>query len=134
MSNAGPTAFGSCWSCISDLVMPATMATGFQVVGEAVVRRWQTPRGGLIGDPNYGLDLSDMVGADLTRVEIAALANAASSEAEKDERVLSCDVTLTFFNGTMTVIGRIQTAQGPFQLVVSVDQVSVTLLQVTGNA
>ncbi len=124
--------FGSCWSCVSDLTMPSTMATGFQVVAEAIARRWQTPRGGLIDDPNYGYDLSDFVNDDLSKEELANIAHQAGAEAEKDERVLSCEVTVTFVTGgLLTVTGKVTTTQGPFALVVSVDQVSVSLLQVS---
>ncbi len=121
--------FGSAWSCISDVVMPATMATGFRCVAEAIARRWQTPRGGLIDDPNYGYDLSDFINADIDLTDLPQIAQSAGAEAEKDERVLSCDVTIQLIAGVMIVAGPVRTAQGPFQLVVSVSQVTVTLLQ-----
>lgn len=120
--------FGSCWSCVTDLTMPATQATGFRVVAEAIARRWQTPRGGLIDDPNYGFDVSDFINADMSKTDIARLAQLAGSEAEKDERVLSCKVTVTLTGGVLIVTGAVETALGPFQLVVSVSQVTVTLL------
>lgn len=123
--------FGSCWSCISDLTMPSTMATGFQVVAEAIVRRWQTPRGTLVGDANYGFDLTDAVNDDMDKGDLASLAHFAGAEAEKDERVLSCTVTATLLaSGLLAVVGKVTTAQGPFQLVVSVSQFEVTLMQV----
>ena len=123
--------FGTCWSCITDVTTPATMASGFRVIGEAIARRWQTPRGGLIDDPNYGFDLTDFIGDDLGKGDLARIAHGASAEAEKDERVLSCAVTLTMTGGgqLMTVVGSVETGQGPFQLVVAVSAVSVTLLQ-----
>lgn len=125
--------FGSCWSCVSDVVMPSTMATGFRVVGEAIARRWQTPRGGLIDDPNYGTDLTDSVGDDLDKASLSRLAHSAGAEAEKDERVLSCDVTITLLGELLMVAGRVVTGLGPFQLVVSVDRVTVTLLQASAT-
>jgi hypothetical protein len=121
--------FGQCWSCVTDLVMPATMATGFRVVAEAIARRWQTARGGLIDDPNYGTPLTDAVNDDMATADLSRLAKSAAAEAEKDERVLSCDVTITLIAQVLMVVGKVTTAQGPFQLVVSVSQVSVTLLQ-----
>ncbi len=123
--------FGSCWSCVDDLVMPSTMASGFRVVAEAIARRWQTPRGALINDPNYGFDLSDFVNDDLSKAELSRIAHQAGAEAEKDERVLSCEVTVTFLTGgNLSVVGKVETAAGPFSLVVGVSQVSVSLLQV----
>lgn len=132
MSNVGPTNFGSCWSCITDLTSPSTMATGFAAVAQAVARRWQTPRGGLVDDPNYGFDLTDLINDDINQSDLAGMQRQAAAEAEKDERVLSCKVSISVVsNGLMNVIGTIQTASGPFRLVVSVSNVSVTLLQVT---
>jgi hypothetical protein len=83
-----------------------------------------------VDDPNYGTDLSDEVNDDLGPGDLARLAHQASAEALKDERVLTCDVTITLLSGLMMVTGKVGTALGPFQLVVSVDQVNVTLLQV----
>lgn len=125
---------GSCWSCISDVDMPSTMATGFACLGQAIARRWQTPRGGLIDDPNYGFDLTDYIGGDLGKNDLARLAHMAGEEATKDERVKSCAVTVTLLaNGDMLVVGQVTTADGPFSLVVSVSGVSVTLLQASGT-
>lgn len=123
--------FGSAWSCTTDLAMPASYASGFRVVAEAILRRWQTPRGGLIDDPNYGFDLSDFIGADLDRSVLANLAHNAGAEAEKDERVLSCQVSATLAGELLLISGTVETAEGPFALVVSVSAVTITLLQVT---
>lgn len=123
--------FGSSWSCIQDITSPAIMASGFRVVAEAIARRWQTPRGGLIDDPNYGYDLTDFVNDDLSKPDLAQIAHLAGAEAEKDERVLACDVTATLLPSRLLVVSAsVTTAAGPFQLVVSVSQLSVTLLQV----
>jgi hypothetical protein len=112
--------------------MPAKMASGFRVVAEAIVRRWMTPRGGLIDDPNYGFDLTDGLSDDLDKAGLARMANSASAEALKDERVSACDVTILLSAaGVFTVVGKVTTGQGPFRMVVSVSQVSVELLQVT---
>jgi len=123
--------FGSCWSCVTDVVMPSTMATGFRCVAEAVARRWQTPRGGLVDDPNYGFDLTDLVGEDLDVRTLSRYADSAAAEATKDERVQRASVQLSLVGGLLMVVGAIETAAGPFRLVVAVSQVSVTLLEVS---
>lgn len=125
--------FGSCWSCIDDLVMPSVQVTGFTVVAQAIARRWQTPRGGVIDDPSYGYDLSDFINDDLDKAGLAEIAHYAGAEAEKDERVLSCEVNVTFISGFLTVVGKVTTALGPFVLVVSVSQINVALLQVSAT-
>lgn len=124
--------FGSCWSCTDDLVMPSTMASGNRVVAEAIVRRWGTPRGRLVDDPNYGLDLTSEVSNDLGPGDIARLSQAAAAEAQKDERVLSAKVTIVLTAaGILTIVGVITTANGPFQLVAAVSAITVSLLQVS---
>lgn len=123
--------FGSAWSCVSDLTMPAQMVTGHRVVAEAIIRRWQTPRGGLIDDPNYGFDLSGYISDDIDKKDIARITQAAAAEALKDERVLTADVQIQFIGGVLIASGSFTTAQGPFRLVASVSNVTVQLLQVT---
>lgn len=126
--------FGSCWSCVDDLTMPAIMVTGNRVVAEAIARRWSTPRGGLVDDPNYGFDLTDYISDDVTQTDLGRIAALAGAEAKKDERVLSCAVTITLdLAGKLTVTGNVRTATGPFQLVLAVSQVTVALLQVTNQ-
>ena len=132
MSNTNLTDFGTCWSCVSDLTMPARMASGFQVVAEAILRRWSTPAGGLIDDPDYGRNLMDLISDDLSPRDIAREQQEAGAEAEKDERVLSCTVALNLdVAGVLNVAASVTTAQGPFTLVASVSAVGVALLSVT---
>jgi hypothetical protein len=112
--------------------MPSYMAHGFQVVGEAVARRWGTPQGRLIDDPDYGRDVSDLIGDDLSPAQIVAEAQQLAAEAEKDERVLSCQVALDLsVAGALTVTAQIVTAAGPFKLVLGVSSVSPVTLQVS---
>jgi hypothetical protein len=91
-----------------------------------------TPRGRLIGYPDYGYDLTQFVNADMSPRELAALRAGAEAEALKDERVLSCDVSSTLeSDGTLTIVGSIVTAIGPFDLTVSVSDVTLTLLSMS---
>lgn len=124
--------FGTCWSCISDLTMPAVMATGFQVVAEAIIRRWSTSPGQLIDDPDYGFNLTDLISDDLSPADVSQAQQAASAEAQKDERVLGCAVKLTLNNATglLAVTASVTTAQGPFELVASVSAIGVSDLLV----
>lgn len=123
---------GTCWSCVTELTDPAVMVDGFRCVGEAIARRWQTPRGGLIDDPNYGYDLTDQINDDIDRATLAQVAHLAGAEGEKDERVAVCAVTITFNAGVFAVAGKVTLVTGQtFDLVVSVDKLSVTLLSVT---
>jgi phage baseplate assembly protein W len=130
MSAAPQPNFGQAWSCVTDLTSPAQMVSGFRVVAEAIARRWQTPRGGLIDDPNYGYDLSDYINDDLGPADLARIGQDAAAEAQKDDRVLNATVTLTLIGSVLLAAGVFTTAQGPFRLVLSVSLVTVTLLEV----
>lgn len=139
MANVRQPNFGLGWSCTTNLTMPSIMVSGFRIVAEAVIRRWQTPRGGLLEDPSYGYDLTDYVGDDLAPADLARISQGAAEEAQKDERVRNAYVTcgvITQGDGTveLRVEGRIETSEGPFTLVASVNAITVTLLQVQAAA
>jgi hypothetical protein len=86
----------------------------------------------LLDDPNYGRNLTDLIGDDLTPADIAYEQQQLGAEAQKDERVLSCAVTLQLtVAGTIVVNASITTAQGPFTMVASVSAVNVALLLVS---
>jgi hypothetical protein len=133
MSNAA-TILGTCWGTPNgqDLSSPSYMASGFQCVAEAVARRWSTPYGALLYDPDYGYDVTDEVGDDLSPSDIAQMQAKLQNEAQKDERVKSCSATVTLtVAGLLTIVAQIQTAAGPFQLVLAVSAVNVSILMVT---
>jgi len=121
--------FGSGWSCVTGLTFPSRMVTGNRIVGEAVARRWLIDRGTLIDDPNYGYNLLQFVNGELDTRALNDIAQNASTEAEKDERVLSCAVSCIFDGTTLTVSGIVRTQAGPFTLVLSVANLKVSLLQ-----
>lgn len=129
-----PVNFGTCWGTPlgQDLSTPSYMASGQLVVAEAVLRRWTTTQGELIDDPDYGENVNDLVGCDLSPSDIAYKQQKLSAEAQKDERVLAASVTLTLLaTGALIVSGTIQTALGPFKLVLSVSSVTPITIQVT---
>jgi|SRR6185312_876793 len=111
--------------------MPSVMVSGNTCVAQAIIRRWSTPRGRLIDDQNYGLDLTGLLSSALTSQDLNTYAKQAGQEAQKDERVLSASVTLSLIGGVLMVSATIVTANGPFLLVAAVSNVTVTLLQVT---
>ena len=124
--------FGIALSCVTDVASDGRTVTGFLVVGQAIARRWSTPRGRLIAYPNYGFDLTQYVNADMSPRDIAALRAGAEAEAEKDPRVDKCSVSADVDSaGVMTIVGKVDTAQGPFELVVSVSSVTLELLSIT---
>jgi hypothetical protein len=129
--NGAQINFGTCWGCLNDVTQPAVMVSGNLVVAQAIFRRWTTPRGRLIDDPNYGYDLTQFLSSGLTQGQLAVIASNAQAEAKKDERVVRCPVSITLIGGVFAVSGNVFTASGPFQLVVSVSGVTPTLLAPT---
>jgi hypothetical protein len=132
---AANTDYGSDLSCVQDLDPRCIVVTGRRLLAEAVARRWITPRGGLIDDPNYGTDVTAYINDDVKPRDLATLASAMSQEAEKDERVNSCDIDIQVPPngiGAYVITASIHDNDGPFQLVVGVDSVSkdISLLSV----
>ena len=129
---AQPTNFGTCWSCVTGLTFPARMVSGNRAVAEAIARRLQTPRGGLIDDPNYGYDLTAFLDADITAPVLASIQSQVNAECVKDQRVTSATSTVTLtVAGLLIVTIALTTAFGPFSLVLSVSAVAenpVTIL------
>lgn len=110
-------------------------ATGVRLVAEAVFRRLTTPRGMLRGDEeeqNYGLDLTELIGSVSTSSDAAALGGRIRSELKKDERLERVDVVVTASSNRVAKTFLIQiacvTTEGPFELQVSVGEVTVELL------
>ena len=134
MSNTGGGAqanFGQSWSCITDVSMPCVWVTGNRLIAQMLLHRFITPRGALVSDPNFGLDLTDYVNVAITQKQLTALQAQCNAEAAKDERVISANITLTFLSGTITVSGTVKTANGPFQLVLAVGPSVQVVIQVT---
>lgn len=60
----------------------------------ATIRRWTTPRGMLPDDLDYGRDLRAYCNQAMTLERLRSLAQSLASEAEKDDRVSECAVTM----------------------------------------
>jgi hypothetical protein len=105
--------------------------SGPRAVAEAVVRRWTTPGGGLFFDLSFGVDVRELVSRAMTPQAIFALGAQLAAQAEEDDRVQSALVDVSFDGRTrkLTVRAEIRTAHGPFALVVSVDRLSVDILE-----
>lgn len=115
-----------------DLDPTFTVISGRRVVQEAVARRFITPRGGLLDDPNYGLDLRALLNTKYSQRDLFILREKISAECRKDERVDGARVTVApKANGDLTITISLTTSAGPFELALSVSQVTVELLRVT---
>ncbi len=123
--------FGTGLAVISDWPKLFTYAMGLQNLGNNLCRRLQTPRGSLAWDLNCGWDVRQLFRAAFNESALPAYTSAISAECEKDARVLSASTEINYIRaaGTMVISVTVTTAQGPFLLVLSVDNLTVQLLR-----
>ena len=131
------TDFGDERSC-TDSLRTSRFASGPRLVAEACYRRLTTPRGTLRGgddEQNYGLDLLNLIGTVSSASAAAALPGQIESELLKDERLDSVTATVTSSvvgpSTSWSIVVEGETAEGPFALTLSVDDVTVSLLGIT---
>ena len=128
------TSFGRAVSC-TDSLRCGRYVSGVRVVAEAAYRRLTTRRGELLDDPDYGLRLADYLGASTSDSEAALLPGLIRQQLLRDPRLRSVDVTVTETGTssdlTWTIAVRGYTDEGPFDLVASVDDVTVALLGIS---
>lgn len=113
--DATELAYGRDLSCVQDLSddFRETREGSALIILEALVRRFQTPRGTLGNETaeelDYGLDLCSRCHAPFTSAELRALQSQCVGEAMKDERVESASFALSFSvqTSTLSVTGRI---------------------------
>jgi hypothetical protein len=126
------TDYGEDFSCASDLATTLGTASGRTVVVEAIARRLTTPRGRLLGDEDYGFDLTDYANDDVSPADIAWIGSQVEAECLKDERVSLANTTAVLGAGDiLTVTVAIVLSDGDaFDLTLAVSSVSVPVLSV----
>jgi phage baseplate assembly protein W len=128
-------------SCTTGLRTGRTV-TGARLVAEAIYRRLTTRRGTLRGgrdEANYGINLPDYVGQPDTAIVRASLPGIITSEIVKDARIDASSVRVVV-TPTSVGLGRAysiritaSTLAGPFDLVLSVTEVTTTLVGLTAG-
>ena len=118
-------------SCIEDLDESMSEVSGLRCLAEALARRITTPRGRLIDDPNYGIDVADWLEDDLTDAELGQVAAQIDGEIGKDERVVSSSTVVTFNGGVLIATISGKSGAGPFKFVLAIDAVTTTILKVS---
>ena len=129
------TDFGQDTYCLNSLAT-GRYARKARVVGQRCYHRLITVRGTLRGgrhERNFGLDLSGMVGATVDKALTAGMPQRIKNELKKDPEVITVAATIaesTVAGLTKWIITiRATTDVGPFELVLSVSEVSVDLLE-----
>jgi len=105
--------------------------SGLRVVAEAVARRWTSPKGSLFWDPDACEDVTAYLNAKFEPDRIDDLQSALAAEAQKDERVQSASVLVTYEHATkrLRVRGALTPSTGEtFQFVLSIDGVTARTL------
>jgi hypothetical protein len=107
--------------------------TGPRAVLESIARRWLTPRGSLITNPNIGEDVRAWIGSGIAPDgNDYAKKQALITEALRDDRVDDIDLDFSFDRATetLTISATVRLAgfDQPFDLVLIVDAVTATIL------
>lgn len=132
---SGTPDYGTDVYLLTDLGPVWGTATGLVNLGLALARRLMTPRGTLPYDPNYGTDVRAYLNKRVTTVGVSALQGDISSECQKDERVQTCDGSVSFSKSTrsMFISATVTTIFGEtFTLVMAATAISVSVLSVNG--
>ena len=126
------TALGTDIKCFPDLDPAFSIEAGNAAVASSIARRLQTPRGGLFYDPDYGYDIRDALSDVSLGTNTAAIQSNIERECEKDERVQAVTASVTYIQATSTlkVSVALVTSAGPFNLVLQVKGLSVSVLPV----
>lgn len=122
--------FGTDILALDDLDPSFALVSGEAMLARAIARRLTTPRGGLFCDPDYGYDVRALLLDGLTPAKLASAQASIAAEVEKDERVAGATVTFTQDTTAerLTISIELETDEGPFDLVLSVDALSAELL------
>lgn len=127
------TDYGTDIQAIADLPDPELLCSGETNRACAIARRLLTPYGALeeIGEEaEYrSIDLRDCLGRRYTADELRALEAEVEAVIADDPTVVSARVTLSFGANTLTVAVAAEGAEGPFDLVLSIDDVNATVLR-----
>lgn len=126
-------AIGVDLSCTDDLQPDFSLVSGRQLLAEALYRRWTTDRGALLGDPNYGTNLTDYINDDIDALGIAQCQSDCEAEARKDERVVSIKTQASLDNlSSLNLSVEIDDGAGPFTLTLNITSDMVTLFNELG--
>lgn len=120
-----------------DVDPTGVLVTGINLVAQRLVLRQTTPLGSCADAPNDCFDLRDWLSSGMTDAQVAQLPGQVQAELQKDAAVQSASVSLTFTPSTSTLVltENVQSAAGPFALVLTVtpSQVTFVVSQITGG-
>lgn len=95
-------------------------------VTQSIIRRLSTPAGSLDDYPEYGEDLTQYIGT--SNPSVTDIQFAIEQQCYQEEEVESVNVTVTLIDTTVSIIIDGQTAVGPFDLSLSVNNLGVSAI------
>ncbi len=123
---------------LDDLDPSMPLVSGRTALAQAVLHRLSTPPGdpneggaGLINLPEYGIDLRNFLNSALSAGDLRQLERRTEQQVLEDDRVesvrlrIDLDVALSI----MTIEVSLIDAQGPFDLQIEIDDVTISLLR-----
>jgi hypothetical protein len=111
------------------------LASGKANLGMSLYRRFTTTRGSLFYDLDYGFNLLDVLNAEMSPTLVSDARGSCIAEAEKDDRVQAATVSLAFDPAAKqaTFAFQIESALGPFDLVLRATDMTVDILRIAGR-
>lgn len=135
-----PFGYGSDISGAADLDEAMTEVDGFTTLAlaQALVRRLDCPRGALLDDLDYGIDVRSFVNRPTTTAEINALAGQIRAELLKDDRVESLTVIVapTPTGSAMAIslsVLPVDARLGPFRLTLGVTSAELLIQELAAG-
>lgn len=108
-----------------------SLVSGYACLAQSLWRRLMTPQGTFAWDPEYGPDLRQLVNETIGPGTLGAWQRAVEAQCELDERVTSASCVITQRSQiSLRVSIFLVTANGPFTLVLGVEDVTVQILSI----
>ena len=129
--------YGVDWYWNGDIDPTGRLVNGPLAVAQAIARRLITTRGTLFYDPEYGFNLRDFLNETVEEGQtIFQIESGIETECLKDERVESADAAAEYIESAsrLRVTARLVLAEGPFELVLIVDAVTLEILSLQSAA
>jgi len=137
---SAPLGYGVDLSCVLDITPDLAEVDAFTPhgIGEALLRRLQTPRGGLPDDPDYGYDLRGIWNRGIPVSELEQISGQVRNEVRQDDRVYDATVSAQLEGQSrLLVMLRIVPADqtlGTFSLTLAVTSAQVLIEAIGGAA
>lgn len=120
------TFYGTATDCTTDVpLVSVTISDPRKVIGQRIIRRLTTPRGGLGvigGNKNGGWDVRRYILARMSPSTQGIGEQQVAAECLKDEQVQSATATFTYADKKLTIAVACTSAAGPFSLTIVLTQ------------